>query len=156
MNRARQGRTTGRRGAISPLAGALFALASPALASGEDARAALAPAGAVETAQMFLTICVETQPDFAVAEVLLADGPFAYQPADGIWYHQALDLTVKLVDVRGRPGCSLVAGTEENARFALSLLSHAAADGEVYAELIDEDTLGRSYLRALVIGEAFQ
>ncbi|NDU99952.1 hypothetical protein [Pseudoroseicyclus tamaricis] len=126
--------------------------ASPALAAGEDARAALAPAGAVETVGLFNTICVETQPDFRVAEVLLSDGPFVYQPADGIWYHQSLDLTVKLVDVRGRPGCSLVMGTAEHPRSALALLAATAAGGEVYAELIDEETNGRSYLRALVIG----
>ncbi|MGZ9812185.1 hypothetical protein ACXN5S_17115 [Pseudoroseicyclus sp. H15] len=136
-------------------AAALLALlsAAPAIASGEDDRALLDPAGAIETVHLFNTICVETQPDFVVAEALLADGPFAYHPADGIWYHQGLDLTVKLVDVRGRPGCSLVMGTRENPRSALALLAATAAGGEVYAELIDEETNGRSYLRALVIGQ---
>lgn len=63
---------------------------------------------------MFGQICADTYPDFDKARQALAAMPFKQNPNTGTYYHQNVDMSVKLIDNGADHICSMVFGSKDD------------------------------------------
>ena len=76
---------------------------------------------------IFTRVCLDTQPHFKKAPAVLADLPFRQRPETGTYYHQNLDLSVKLVGGR----CSMVFTSADDPTQLGILMSAASGNGQM-------------------------
>ncbi len=62
---------------------------------------------------MFSDICAKTLPRFRSAPSVLAKMRFKQSPETGTYFHQSLDMSVKLFEQNGRQVCSMVFSSRE-------------------------------------------
>lgn len=68
-------------------------------------------------------ICFETSPSFDDAEAALRAGSFVRNTRTGTYFHPTLDLSFNLRPVGGKPGCSMVFVSNEDANQLALLLA---------------------------------
>ncbi|MGB3178944.1 MAG: hypothetical protein WBH14_13470 [Albidovulum sp.] len=89
------------------------------------------PVDMATAANMFDSVCKETQPSLARAEKVVRSLPFTQDPKTGTYFHKKLDLSVKLVRDNGG-ACSMVFGSKEEPMvLALALAMSVSSNGEI-------------------------
>lgn len=91
------------------------------------------PVDEVSAGMIFSSVCGDTAPSFRKAPAAMAKMPFRQRPETGTYYHQNLDLSVKLMPKR----CSMVFGSRADAGQLAILLTAASKSTEV---VIDPNT----------------
>ena len=75
---------------------------------------------------LFGQICVETSPKFSRTRSVIAALPFMQHPETGTYYHQNLDLSVKLTNGANDSTCSMVFASKDSP-MQLSIIMSVAA-----------------------------
>lgn len=89
-------------------------------------------------------VCVATAPSFRNAPAVMAKMPFRQHPGTGTYYHQTLDLSVKLLPKR----CSMVfTSKDEPSQLGIAIATSAAMAGQSTGSMgLDPDTGAASTL----------
>ncbi|MGB5069289.1 MAG: hypothetical protein WBO29_18175 [Albidovulum sp.] len=110
---------------------------APVSAPATDVGPGPAQADGTSAGVIFSSVCADTAPSFRQAPAILAKMPFRQHPTTGTYYHQNLDLSVKLMPKR----CSMVFSSRENPmQLGLGLAAFAAVDSGSNQMGIDPDT----------------
>ena len=85
---------------------------------------------------IFKSVCSDTAPSFKKASAIMAKMPFRQHPVTGTYYHQNLDLSVKLMPKR----CSMVFSSKEKpTQLGLVLALEAGLDSGSNEIWVDPD-----------------
>ncbi len=110
---------------------------APQVAAGETPVEPVGPgteqADAITATKILQKVCVDTAPSFKKAPAVMAKMPFRQHPVTGTFYHQNLDLSIKLMSKR----CSMVF-TSKDDPIVLSI-AISAAGGKQSSGSIDLD-----------------
>ena len=115
-----------------------------------------ATAAPVMTASaLFRQVCIDTAPRLDAARTALSKLPFTQNPTTGTYYHNMLDLSIKVRREGGRGVCSIVfASTEPPERVGKELARMAIVAGLVGMQVevgADEGVAGRNYYSVFAI-----
>lgn len=96
---------------------------------GEAVRPGSRPVSLDQAVQLFQQVCVANPGNLKAAEAVVRGLPFR-QASTGTWFHQNLDLSIKLIPERR--ACSMVFGSRENPlQLSLALAVASTVDGKV-------------------------
>jgi hypothetical protein len=113
-----------------PLILALAACQATPSAQGDVASGPVEPGtdkiSGVDAAIMFSQICLDTKAQPAKAKAVLAELPFRQHPQTGTYFHQNLNMSVKLMADGGKPVCSMVVATTSDPTLSITTAASAA------------------------------
>jgi hypothetical protein len=107
-----------------------------------------------QAAKIFNAACVDTLPDFARAEAVLARSGMRQNPSTGAFVNTKLDLSVALVKAGSGVNCSIIFATSEDPKAAADrLASYGVNKGKRFFVAVIGQAADRTYLNAQIAAQ---